>query len=123
MDPSRIKAARHELLVLHKALIDATRVELERIDGRLNANEMLDRLLNDDRLAWLRPLSELIVAFDELLESETPIDAAPYVAGTVALLTYDSAPDAHPFATEYARLLHEVPEVTMAHAAVMRALA
>ncbi|HUQ03742.1 MAG TPA: hypothetical protein VM261_14695 [Kofleriaceae bacterium] len=123
MDPSRIKAARHELLGLHKALIDAARVELERIDGRLNANEMLDRLLNDERLAWLRPLSELIVAFDELLESETPIDPAPYVARAVALLTYDAAAEADPFATAYARLLHEVPDVTMAHAATMRALA
>jgi hypothetical protein len=123
MDPSRIKAARHELLALHKALIDAARVEIERVDGRLDANQMLDHLLNDDRLAWIRPLSELIVAFDELLESETPLDAAPYVARAVILLTYDSTADAGPFATEYARLLHEVPEVTMAHAATMRALA
>lgn len=98
-------------------------MEIERVDGRLDANEMLERLLNDERLEWLHPLSELIVAFDELLESETPIDPTPYVARTVVLLTYDSAADAPPFASEYARLLHEVPEVTMAHAAVMRALA
>jgi hypothetical protein len=123
MDPSRIAAARHELLALHKALIDAARVEIERVDGRLDANQMLDRLLNDERLAWIRPLSELIVAFDELLESETPLDAAPYVARAVVLLTYDSAAEASAFASVYARLLHEVPEVTMAHAATMRALA
>lgn len=123
MDLTRIAAARHELLALHKALIDVARVEIERVDGRLNANEMLERLLGDDRLAWLRPLSELIVAFDELLESEPPLDAGPYVTRAVALLTYDVAAEASAFATEYARLLHERPEVTMAHAAAMRALA
>jgi hypothetical protein len=122
MDRTRIKAARHELLGLHKALIDAARVEIERVDGRLNANEMLDLLLNDDRLAWLRPLSELIVAFDELLEGEPALDPAPYVTRAVALLTYDAAAEASPFASEYARLLHEAPEVTLAHAATMRVL-
>jgi hypothetical protein len=122
MDSSRVTSIRHELLTLHRALIDAARIELERIDGRLTANQMLDHLMMDERLAWLRPLTELIVGLDELLESEPPGDPAPYVVHATALLTFAPGIDATPFAAEYARLLHEWPEVTMAHAAAMRAL-
>jgi hypothetical protein len=112
MDSSRTATARHELLTLHRALIEAARVDLERVEGRLTANEMLDRLMTDDRLAWLRPLTELIVGLDEALEGETPDDAPTHIARARNLLL---------FASEYARLLHDRPEVTMAHGATMRA--
>lgn len=120
MDSSRVAALRHELLALHKALIEAARIDLERVEGRLTPQEMLDRLVTDERFAWLRPLTALIVALDELLESETPDDGDAYVVRVAALLTVESAAGAGDFTTEYARLLHERPEVTMAHAGVMR---
>lgn len=124
MDRKRIEAIRHALLTLHKALIEAARIDLERVEGRLTANQMLDRLVTDEQLAWLRPLTTLIVGLDELLDGETPeseSDGSDYVARIAALLTSEGAAE-HPFTTEYARLLLERPEVTMAHAAVMRVL-
>lgn len=126
MDRSHVTAARHELLALHKTLIEAARIDLERIEGRLTGNEMLDRLLTDERLAWLRPLTALIVGMDELLESDEPGDAdtnTNYLARAVALLTPDDGEgQGDLFAIEYRRFLHDRPEVTMAHAAVMRVL-
>jgi len=120
MDPSRIETVRHQLLALHKAIIDAERIDVERIEGRLTGNQMLDRLLTDTRFAWLYPLTELIVRLDELLEADAGDVVDAHFALTVRLLTYEGDPD--PFRTEYARLLHQSPEVTMAHASVMRAL-
>jgi hypothetical protein len=125
MDRKRITAVRHELLTLHRALIDAARIDLERVEGRLTANQMLDRLVTDDRLAWLRPMTAIIVGLDELLDGETPeaeADGTDYLAPIAALLTPEGAAE-NPFTTEYARLLLDRPEVTMAHSAVMRTLA
>jgi hypothetical protein len=122
MDSSRVAAVRHELLSLHKALIEAARIELERVEGRLTANEMLDRLMTDERLTWLQPLTTIIVGMDELLESETPDAGDAYLVRTLALLTVEGAPEGEAFAAEYGRLLQERPEVTMAHAGVMRVL-
>jgi hypothetical protein len=124
MDRKRIEAVRHELLTLHKALIEEARIDLERIEGRLTSNQMLDRLVTDEQLAWLRPLTVVIVGLDEVLDGETPeaeADSTAYFARIAALLTPEGA-DENPFTIEYARLLLDRPEVTMAHAAVMRLL-
>ena len=124
MDRKRIEAIRHELLTLHKALIDAARIDLERIEGRLTSNQMWDRLITDEQLAWLRPLTAVIVGLDEMLDGETPeseADDIGYIARIAALLTPEGA-DGNPFTTEYGRRLHERAEITMAHAAVMRLL-
>jgi hypothetical protein len=125
MDRARIVAVRHALLTLHKALIDVARIDLERVEGRLTGNQMLDRLVTDDQLAWLRPMTAIIVGLDELLDGETPeaeAESTDYAARIASLLTPEGAEE-NPFTTEYARILLERPEVTMAHAAVMRALA
>lgn len=122
MDRSRITAARHELLALHKAIVDAERADLERVEGRLTPQQMLDRLLMDARFEWLRPLTALIVGIDEMLEDEVAEEADAYLVRTVALLTPEGTAEGNPFAREYLRLLHDRAEVTMAHAAVMRVL-
>lgn len=122
MDRSRITAARHELLALHKAIVDAERADLERVEGRLTPKQMLDRLLTDERFEWLRPLTALIVGLDVVLEGETPEEADAYMVRAVALLTPEGAAEGDAFAREYLRLLHERAEVTMAHAGVMRVL-
>jgi hypothetical protein len=124
MDTSRITAARHALLALHKALIDAAQIELERIEGRLTGNQMLDRLVNDEQLAWLSPMTAIIIGFDELLEAEdaSPGQVAAHVGRTIELLTPADDDVETAFATAYARLLQDRPEVTMAHAEVMKRL-
>ena len=121
MDQARIAAARHHLLALHKAIIEAERVDLERLEGRVTGATMLQRLVTDNRYNWLRGLTELIVRLDELLESETSEDASECIALAIRLLTPEG--EANPFRTEYARLLQQSPDVVLAHAAAIRALA
>lgn len=59
----------HALLRLHKALLDGERVSYECVHGRIPSNgAFLQQVLTDARLAWLRPLSQLITKLDELRE-------------------------------------------------------
>ena len=58
-------AVRAALLELHRELLRAERVTLERVHGRMGAAEFLQVAADDPKLAWLVPLSELVVAFDE----------------------------------------------------------
>ncbi|MDB4957188.1 MAG: uncharacterized protein JWO36_4757 [Myxococcales bacterium] len=120
MDTSRIENARHHLIALHKAIIDAERLNLERLEGRLTGGEMLQRLVTDARFNWLHALTELIVRLDEMLESDTGEDVDACLALALRLLTPEG--DADPFRKEYARLLQESPDVVLAHASATRSL-
>ena len=68
-DPIRedLRAIRRALLRLHKALVDFARADHERAHGALGAGALLQLLVEDERFAWLRPYSELIVQMDEAL--------------------------------------------------------
>src|SRR5262245_21245536 len=68
---------RNAVLALHKALVDSERVSYEQTMGPIRSpNHFLNLLSSDPWFAWLRPLSQLIVAMDETLEGKTPIDPA-----------------------------------------------
>ena len=58
-------AVRAALLELHREVLRAERVTLERFHDRMGAAEFLQVAADDPKLAWLVPLSELVVAFDE----------------------------------------------------------
>jgi hypothetical protein len=116
-----VEPARHQLIALHKAIIDAARTSLERLEGRVTGAEMLRRLITDDRFVWLHALTELIVRFDESLDSDTGRDVADCVARALQLLR-PAEQDATPFRKEYARLLQESPDVVLAHASAIGAL-
>ena len=94
----RLKDVRLGLLRLHKALIDAERAGVERRDGAMSNGQFLQMLIQDERLAWLRPFSELIVQMDEAFATREPIagaDAREFVGRVVALLApADDAPSA-----------------------------
>src|SRR4051795_12104743 len=62
---SRLNAARHALLKLHKVLLDAQRNQYEKDHGRVGSTgEMLQLVISDENFAWLHPISELIVQID-----------------------------------------------------------
>src|SRR5918995_5659223 len=63
---------RHALLKLHKTMLDWERTAYDRVHGRTTGHALLQAILNDPQFAWLRPLSELIVRIDELLEGDVP---------------------------------------------------
>jgi hypothetical protein len=74
-EPSQklLREVRQALLRLHKTLLDWQRASYERGNGRrLSSNQLLDALLKDAEFAWLRPLSQMIVRIDEMLEDEIP---------------------------------------------------
>lgn len=60
-------------LALHKALLDGARASHEAHHGALANNmEFLQKVLNDEEFAWLRPFSQFIIELDEALEEEPP---------------------------------------------------
>lgn len=122
MDRRQLEALRHAVLHLHKALVDDAREQVERAEGRLTPHQFLERLMHDPALAWLSPMSQLIVAMDEWLDAADAeaATAAELAAELRGLLAPDAAGDA--FQREYADRLQQSPAVVLAHAATLRVL-
>ena len=69
---------RMRLLRLHRALLDAEKVEHERAHGAITPAAFLQLLIGDPRFAWLSALSELIVQLDDaVLPVRTRRDPPP----------------------------------------------
>jgi hypothetical protein len=71
-----LQDVRHDLLDLHRALVEAERRNYERGRGRLPDRDFLEALINDPALGWLSALTALIVRLDELLEEGSPQPAS-----------------------------------------------
>jgi hypothetical protein len=119
-----LTALRRHLLDLHRQLLEAERVDLERYGGRLTGAEFLQIASQSFRLAWLRPLSELIVAIDEALDGDEAEPGAETPETLVARVRALVAPPdpATPFGRRYLAMLQVSPGVVMAHSALMGAL-
>ncbi|MFO0701379.1 MAG: hypothetical protein U0236_19330 [Nitrospira sp.] len=108
------------LLRLHKALLDDERVAYERVHGHISSNgALLQLVLNDPWFAWLRPLSQLITALDELSEgqdSSTRENIPALLASVQALLT--PTEEGEGFGRQYHDALQRNPDVVLAHAGV-----
>lgn len=119
----RMRDLRLGLLRLHKALLDAEREDYERAHGQVNAGELLQLALNHEQFAWLRPVSELIVRIDELLDADepaTPDDAESLLAGARALLKPSESGGG--FGQKYFAAIQREPDVVLAHREVTRLL-
>ncbi len=107
------------LLRLHKALLDDERVSYERVHGRIPSNgAFLQLVLGDAWFAWLRPLSQLMVRFDELTEEgdeSTRTDIIELLTSARTLLTPTEEGDG--FGRQYHDALQRDPDVVLAHAA------
>lgn len=113
-----IDIIRASLLTLHKAVIDEERRAFERANGRLTAVEFLDIVTNGEALAWLRPLTQIVL---ELEEQEVAEDAGKsWVSRTRHLLRPDA--EGTDFQRRYDDLLQRSPEVLVAHGVVAHAL-
>jgi hypothetical protein len=111
-----LKALRHALLRLHKTLLDWERSAYERVHGRQSSNALLDALLNDPQFAWLRPISQLVVRIDEMLEDavrpgENDLEAV--LAHVRDLTTPNEA--GNPYEQRYFTALQENPDAVFAH--------
>jgi hypothetical protein len=116
----RLTRLREALLHLHKALVDSERIGYEQNIGTIpSANHFLQLLTNDPWFAWLHPISELIVAMDEALDtkSKNPLTAEradELVKRTRTMLVASETGEG--FARHYFDALQRDPDVVMAHA-------
>ena len=112
---------RRELLDLHRALVDSERREYERVRGRVTDRAFLEALIGAPELAWLGPLTSLIVRLEEALE-ET--DGRAAVEDCVAEIRKLLRPNAggYGFQRKYAEVMQRSPEVVVAHGRAVAAV-
>jgi hypothetical protein len=125
----RLLAVRPRLLELHRRLLDAERADMERFQGRLTGAEFLQIATDSLRLAWLQPISELIVEIDETIEGQGRESEDAGTAGDQAGALIDRAralvapPSAEtPFGRRYLGMLQRHPGVVMAHSSLLQTL-
>jgi hypothetical protein len=105
---------RAALLALHKALLVVERRQLERVYGRLDNAAFLQIVADPVRYGWLKPFSNLILAFDdEGYEGDVVADAR-------ALLLPPKGDT--PFGRRYLSLMQREPGLVVEHRAVTRLL-
>jgi hypothetical protein len=118
----RLQSLRMALLSLHKALVDSERVSYEKTVGSIpSPNHFLKLLMNDPWFAWLQPLSQLIVAMDEVLDAKEPLsdtDADALIKKASQLLVATEAGEG--FSRHYYDALQRDPDVVLAHAEAAR---
>ena len=110
------------LLKLHKVLLDSERSVYEKNVGPIQSpNHFFQLLTNDPWFAWLRPISQLIVAIDETLdekESLTNDSVDSLMRQSVFLLI--PAETSGEFGERYLAALQRDPRVVLAHAQVAK---
>jgi hypothetical protein len=124
-DPSvrqPLQELRDALLDLHKTLIDSERVVYETKVGPIQSpHHFLQLLANDPWFAWLRPISQLIVAMDEALDPQETLTSDIIDAlmnESVFLLI--PAETGGEFGERYVAALQRDPHVVLAHAQVAK---
>lgn len=120
---SRLNELSRALRKLHKALIDvATRQFAEPVGSAL---EHLQLITTHPHFAWLLKLSGAMAELDERVDDkEAPLDAAGAQGLRQAIESLiGPAPAIDPaFREQYLALLHDAPEVAIAHGAVRQLL-
>jgi hypothetical protein len=110
------------LLKLHKALLDSERLVYEKNVGPIQSpNHFFQLLTNDPWFAWLRSISQLIVAIDETLDANEPLtnaDVDAVMNQSVFLLV--PAKSGGEFGERYVAALQRDPRVVLAHAQVAK---
>jgi hypothetical protein len=120
---------RHTLLHLHKTLLEWERAAYEKVHGRVSSHDLLHAILNDPQFVWLRPVSELIVRIDEMLDHDEALlpegasqreDVAAIMAQARTLVVPDEAGSR--YAQRYHTALQESPDAVLAHRGVTSVL-
>ncbi|HEY1149213.1 MAG TPA: hypothetical protein VGF27_11605 [Pseudoduganella sp.] len=99
---------------VHKAVAD---IELQYVTGPVSALEQLQILTNHPQLLWLQKLSALMAELDECME-EPDVAAADIAARfrtVIEQLVGPRAPSDEEFRKRYTTLLHDGPDVAIAH--------
>ena len=114
---TQLRRLSRELREVHRGLMEVSRDAHEAENGPVCGRaELLDLLLQDERFAWLGPLSRLIVEVDELVARDpvaTEAETAAMGARVQAFVSSSDDPDA--FGSRYVDLLVSEPRVAMVH--------
>jgi hypothetical protein len=121
----RLKNVRQLLLDLHKALLDSERTQYEIIHGPLaSPAAFLQLLIHDERFAWLRPVTTLIVQIDEGLAAKKPpaaqVDIERLITDTRAF--FSPSRDQDGFWRRYAAVVQRDPAVAQLQREMEQAL-
>ena len=110
------------LLRLHKVLLESERVVYENaVEPIRSPNHFFQLLTSDPWFAWLRPVSQLIVAMDEALDAKDPLTSDgvdTLMKESVFLLL--PAEKGGEFGERYMAALQRDPHVVLAHAQVAK---
>ena len=106
------------LLRLHKILIESERAVYEKsVEPIRSPNHFFQLLTNDPWFAWLRPISQLIVAIDETLDDkETLTQASVDAVMHQSVFLVIPAENGGEFGQRYVAALQRDPRVVLAHA-------
>ncbi len=120
----RLRAVRRALLNLHKAILEVERVGYERVFGRVaSSHALLQLVMRHPWFGWFRPISELVVQIDEMVDSEEPItefDFESLIREIRSLL--NPSEEGEEFGIKYHDILQQDPGVILAHAEMARLL-
>jgi hypothetical protein len=110
------------LLHLHKVLLDSERAVYKTDIGLIQSpNHFFQMLTGDPWFAWLRPISQLIVAIDESLdEKEALTNAGVDAVMSQAVFLLIPAESGGEFGERYVAALQRDPRVVLAHAQVAK---
>ena len=117
-----LQELRDALLDLHKTLIDSERAVYETSVGPINSpHHFLQLLSSDPWFAWLRPVSQLIVAMDEALDAKEPLtsDGVDVLMNESVFLLVPAETGGE-FGDRYVAALQRDPHVVLAHAQVAK---
>ncbi len=122
----RLTELRQTLLVLHKALLDSERTSYEIVHGAIpSASAFLQLLINDNRFAWLRPVTTLLVQIDETLAAKKPPATSRefqrLIEDTRALLS--PSREVNGFWKRYSGAIQRDPGVAILHEQIEKQLA
>jgi hypothetical protein len=111
------------LTKLHKSLIESERIGYEGSFGKIETPaEFLQLLMNDPWFAWLHPVSEMIAAIDEAVDSKkkTPTKAESDAFFQHVQLLLTPTEEGEGFGRHYFDALQRDPEVVLNHAAISK---
>ena len=117
-----LQELRDALLDLHKTLIDSERAVYETNVGPIQSpHHFLQLLSSDPWFAWLRPVSQLIVAMDEALDAQEPLtsDIVDALMNESVFLLIPAERGGE-FGERYMAALQRDPHVVLAHAQVAK---
>lgn len=120
---NQLRAVSAVMTRIHKMMCDSEISDLEMKAGQsFSATSKLQALINAPELAWLRMLSQLMAAVDEVYFQKEPIQAEQVnhlLEAVTDLLINSKSPE---FTANYRRLMTSLPDLMVQHAHLKTAL-